>query len=454
MEERSTVYDAEGFTLKEAITEAKRCLQCKTEDCRKGCPIENEIPAFIRELANGNLGAASAVIARRSNLPAVCGRVCPREKQCEGACICNADGNGIKIGKLERFVADMDAEFEITPLPGLQQVKGRVAVIGSGPAGLTVAGDLAKMGFQVTVFDALQEAGGVLMYGIPEFRLPKDVVRMEIHKIEKLGVDFRLQVMVGTEITLDQILDEGYDAIFIGTGNAIGKDLSIAGGQLHGVLQATYLLQMVSLAEQGSVDRREIPVQAGDDVVVVGAGNTALDAARTAMRLGAASVRVLNRGLEADIPALPSGVVMAQEEGVEFISLIDSKELLGEDGRVNAVSCAIREPGADGKIVTSERRRLLKANKVVIAIGQKPAGRIVGSTKGIEIDAGGFVKVKERPYGMTTRQGIFSGGDVVHGPATVVRAMKDAKKVALGIAQYVEAKKLLEECGMQVLHEA
>ena len=447
---KETVYDTIGFTLKEAIMEAKRCLNCDNAECRKACPIENEAPAFIKELANGNLGAASAVIARRSNLPAVCGRVCPREKQCEGACILNKNGKGIKIGKLERFIADMDGELEITSEPRRIANKGKVAVIGSGPAGLTVAGDLAKMGFGVTVFDAQREAGGVLMYGIPEFRLPKEVVRREIRKIEKLGVEFRLHVMVGTELTLDRIFQDGYDAIFIGTGNAIGKNLPITGSELPGVLQATYLLQMASLANQGSVDEAEVPVQAGDEVIVIGAGNTALDAARTAMRQKAKTVRVLNRGREEDIPALPSGVQTAKEEGIEFISMIDSKRFLAEDGRVASVECVLREADETGKLVDSGKRRVIRANKVIVAIGQKPAGRIVGSTKGIEIDAGGFVKVQNHPYGMTTRHGIFSGGDVVHGPATVVRAMKDAKKVSLGIAQYVEAKKLMEECGMQM----
>ena len=450
MTEKNFEYDTTGFTLKEAIIEAKRCLDCQSQDCRKGCPIENEIPEFIRELANGNLGAASAVIARCSNLPAVCGRVCPREKQCEGACTLKKEGRGIKIGKLERFIADMDGEFEITPLPKLDEVKGKVAIIGSGPAGLTVAGDLAKIGFKVTVFDAQREAGGVLMYGIPEFRLPKEVVRREVRKIEKLGVEFRLHAMVGTELTLDDIFKEGYDAIFIGTGNAIGKNLPIDGAALPGVLQATYLLQMASLADQGSVDKKEVPVQPGDEVIVVGAGNTALDAARTAMRQKAKSVKVLNRGREEDIPALPSGVQLAKDEGVEFVSLIDSQCFLAEAGKVSGVECVWREADETGRIVNTAKKQILPANRVIIAIGQKPAGRIVGSTKGIAIDAGGFVKVKERPYGMTTRHGIFSGGDVVHGPATVVRAMKDAKKVSLGIAQYVEAKKLMEECGLQM----
>ena len=449
MAEKDFEYDPTGFTLREAIIEAKRCLHCAKPQCRKGCPIENEIPEFISELANGNLGAASAVIARRSNLPAVCGRVCPHEKQCEGACILNKTGRGMKIGKLERFVADMDGEFEITPLPKPVAVKGRVAIVGSGPAGLTVAGDLAKKGYAVTVFDGQKEAGGVLMYGIPEFRLPKDVVRREIKKIEKLGVEFRLSSMIGTEVTLDDILNQGYDAVFVGTGNSVSKSLQIEGSLIAGVLQAAYLLEMVALAGQGSVDAAEVPVRAGDQVVIIGAGNTAMDAARTAMREKAASVTVLNRSREEEIAAWPAEVELAKEEGVKVLSLLAPQRFLGNE-HVIGVECVEREIAEDGSVMDTDRAIVIPADKVIIAVGQKPARRIIGSTKGIQVDENGFVKVKERPYGMTTRHGIFSGGDVVHGPATVVRAMKNAKKVSLGIEQYVEAKKLMEECGLQM----
>jgi len=449
MAEKDFEYDPTGFTLREAIIEAKRCLHCAKPQCRKGCPIENEIPEFISELANGNLGAASAVIARRSNLPAVCGRVCPHEKQCEGACILNKTGRGMKIGKLERFVADMDGEFEITPLPKPVAVKGRVAIVGSGPAGLTVAGDLAKKGYAVTVFDGQKEAGGVLMYGIPEFRLPKDVVRREIKKIEKLGVEFRLSSMIGTEVTLDDILNQGYDAVFVGTGNSVSKSLQIEGSLIAGVLQAAYLLEMVALAGQGSVDAAEVPVRAGDQVVIIGAGNTAMDAARTAMREKAASVTVLNRSREEEIAAWPAEVELAKEEGVKVLSLLAPQRFLGNEHVIGG-ECVEREIAEDGSVMDTDRAIVIPADKVIIAVGQKPARRIIGSTKGIQVDENGFVKVKERPYGMTTRHGIFSGGDVVHGPATVVRAMKNAKKVSLGIEQYVEAKKLMEECGLQM----
>lgn len=442
------IYKAKGFTLKEAVAEAKRCLNCVKPTCRRGCPIENEIPAFIRELANGNLGQASAVIARRSNLPAVCGRVCPRERQCEGSCVLNADGRAIQIGKLERFIADMDGDLEITPLPKLWEEKGRVAVIGSGPAGLTVAGDLAKMGFKVAVFDAQSEPGGVLMYGIPAFRLSKSVVRREIQKIERLGVQFRTNVMVGQDLTLDDIFLQGFDAVFVGTGNSVAKNLNIEGKNLPGVVEATYLLQMVALVNQGSVDREEIPVRSGDRVVIIGAGNVAMDAARTAQRENAAQVTVVFRETENKIAALPSEVEVAKREGVIFTGLKSPVKFVG-DTKVTGVQCEIREKQGD-KVVGTGEFETIPADRVIIAIGQKPAARIIATTHGIEVNEGGFVRTKERPYGMTTRHGVFSGGDVVHGPATVVRAMKDAKKVALGIAQYVEAKKLMEECGLKI----
>ena len=291
-EERYIEYDANGFTLREAIVEAKRCLNCKKPTCRMGCPISNNIPEFIHALSQGDLGKASTIIAERSNLPAVCGRVCPHERQCEGSCILSRKGKGIKIGKLERFIADMDGELELVAPKKESSQPGKIAVIGSGPAGLTVAGDLAKMGFKVTVFDSNPEAGGVLMYGIPEFRLPKQVVRREVRKIKKLGVEFRLNVMAGVDITVDDMFAEGFDAIFIGTGNALSKSLSIKGINLPGVVQATYFLQMVELASCEAIDKEEIPIKAGEDVLVIGGGNTAMDAARTAMRQGAKSVTI------------------------------------------------------------------------------------------------------------------------------------------------------------------
>lgn len=444
-------YDTSGYTLREAIVEAKRCLNCKKPMCRTGCPISNNIPEFIEALSHGDLGKASMIIAERSNLPAVCGRVCPHERQCEGSCILGRKGQGIKIGKLERFIADMDGELELVAPKVETGNHGKVAVIGSGPAGLTVAGDLAKMGFKVTVFDSQPEAGGVLMYGIPDFRLSKQVVRREVKRIEKLGVEFKLNIMIGTELTVDDLFNQGFDAIFIGTGNSLSKSLPINGAKLSGVVQATYFLQMVELANSNSIDAVEVPIKQGDSVVVIGGGNTAMDAARTAMRCGAKSVKVVNRRREEDMAALKSEIEAAKEEGVEICALRGPLEIKGED-KVTGLECSVRKyDDALEKVVDTDDTELLVADKVIIAIGQKPASRIVDSTSGIDVDEYGYVVTRDNPYGMTMRHGVFSGGDVVNGPATVVVAMKDAQKVARGIAQYVEAKKLLEDCGMKMV---
>lgn len=448
--ERYIEYDANGYTLREAIEEAKRCLNCKKPLCRAGCPIANEIPDFIHALAQGDLGAASSIIAQRSNLPAVCGRVCPHERQCEGSCILNKKGAGIKIGKLERFIADMNGELDLVTNKAVKSQPGKIAVIGSGPAGLTVAGDLAKMGFAVTVIDSQPEAGGVLMYGIPEFRLPKLVVRREIKRIQALGVEFRLNVLVGSGLTVDELFAEGFDAIFIGTGNALSKTLDIEGRRLPGVMQATYFLKMFELANCGVVDEREILIHEGDNVIVIGGGNTAMDAARSAMRAGAASVKIIVRRRQEDMTALNAEIEAAIAEGIEIMPLLSPTKILGTT-HVQGLECTVRHYDAESeKIYDTEETISFDVSKIILAIGQKPASRIVDSTTGIEVDRDGYVMTRQQPYGMTTRHGVFSGGDVVNGPATVVLAMKDAQKVAQGIAQYVQAKKLMEECGLTI----
>ncbi|MCW2276964.1 NAD(P)-dependent oxidoreductase [Heliophilum fasciatum] len=437
----------QGYTPRQAIAEAKRCLQCAKPACRQGCPVENDIPQFIRALALGNIGEASAIIARRSNLPAVCGRVCPHEKQCEGRCILHKKGQPIHIGKLERFIADFDAEMAITQPTACPVLnKGKVAVIGSGPAGLTVAGDLAKQCFAVTVFDALEEPGGVLMYGIPDFRLNKEVVRREIRKIENLGVTFRTGVLIGQDLTIDDLFADGYDAVFIGTGTAVPKTLDVPGNELPGVMQAAYFLRIVALANAGKVSHREIPVSIGDHVFVVGAGNVAMDAARTAVRVGAARVTVIYRRSEADMTALQSEYESAQSEGVQFRWMSSPTQCIGDD-MLTGIELETMEFTNDDRrrLIATGQKETLRADKIILAIGQRPAARIISTTGGIEVNPHGYVITREKPYGMTTRKGVFAGGDVVHEPATVVLAMKAAKKVAAGIVMYVEAKKLLEE---------
>lgn len=423
----------ESFTTKEAIDEAKRCLNCKNPSCKKGCPIDNDIPDFIHQLSMGNMGDAMRIINEKSNLPAICGRVCPHEKQCQGHCVLYAKGKGIQIGKLERFIADFDTEMNLIREKLPQKTRGKVAVIGSGPAGLTVAGDLARQGFNVTIFEGQSEAGGVLMYGIPEYRLPKAVVTKEIQKIEALGVNFILNCLVGRDITIDQLFQQGYDAIFIGTGTALPKDLNVPGNTLRGIVQSSYLLHMVTIFNQNIVSRDAVPMHEGDRVAVIGCGNVAMDAARTAVRMGASSVTVLYHRTEADMSAIPSEYQEAVKEGVKFMWKTSTKEFLGDgDGKVTGI-----------RAETPEGIQDLPFDCVLLAIGSRPANRIVSTTTGIEVDETGYVIVKERPYGMTTRRGVFAGGDVVHRPRTVVLAMKAAKQVAAGIAQYVDAVKLL-----------
>ena len=328
----------ESYTIKEAIDEAKRCLNCKNPSCKKGCPIENDIPGFIHQLSMGNMGDAMSIINEKSNLPAICGRVCPHEKQCQGHCVLYAKGKGIQIGKLERFVADFDTDMNLIRERLPQKTRGKVAVIGSGPAGLTVAGDLARQGFNVTIFDSQEEPGGVLTYGIPEYRLPKAVVRKEIKKIEALGVTFILNCVVGKQITVDQMFDMGYDAIFIGTGTSLPKDLNVPGAKLRGVVQSSYLLHMVSIFNQNEINRDNVPLVAGEKVGVIGCGNVAMDAARTAIRMGASSVTVIYHRTEADMPAIQSEYQEAVKEGVKFLWETSTIEFLGnEDGHLVAI---------------------------------------------------------------------------------------------------------------------
>ncbi len=421
-----------GFTAKEAIAEANRCLNCKVPACQKGCPIANDIPEFIEALGRGNIGEASKIIARKSNLPAVCGRVCAHEMQCEGHCVLTKANKGIKIGKLERFIADFAFEMGI-PLDKVpQKTRGQIGIIGSGPAGLTVAGDMAKMGFAVTAFEAREEPGGILRYGIPGFRLPNEVVRREIVRIEALGVKFITNCVIGRDITVDQLFNQGYDALFIGSGTVVAKDLDLPGRDLTGIMQSSYLLRMNYLYMSGQLERSEVPVETEDDVVIIGAGNVGMDAARTAIRLGAGSVTVIERSTQENMAALPAEYEAALQDGVQFAWEVDIQDFIGEK-RLSGI-----------EIVRQGKTDILPVSKVFLAIGSKPANRIVSTTTGIDVDEDGYVITKKRPYGMTTRKGVFAGGDVVHRPATVVLAMKDAKQVALGMAEYVDAVKLLE----------
>lgn len=421
-----------GLGIKEAITEAKRCLNCKKPQCKSGCPIENNIPEFIHQIARGNIGEAHSIITEKSNLPAVCGRVCAHELQCEGNCVLAKKGNGIKIGQLERFAADFDFKMGLTMEPIQPKIRGKIAVIGSGPAGLTIAGDMAKVGFHATVFEAQPEPGGVLMYGIPAYRLPKEVVRREILRIEALGVNFVTDQMAGRDFTVDELFSKGYDAIFIGSGTALAKELDLPGKELPGIIQSSYFLRMNTLYGSNQIERKDVPLQKGDTVLVIGAGNVAMDASRSAMRMGADSVTVVSRDPQEKMPALQSEYDGAVEDGVQFLWSTSPIHFQGKDGKLTGLA-----------VKTEQGDQILPADKIFLAIGARPANRIVSTTNGIDVDDQGFIVVSERPYGMTTRKGVFAGGDVVHRPATVVLAMKEAKKVAQGMEAYVDAIKLL-----------
>jgi glutamate synthase (NADPH) small chain len=424
----------EGYSAKEAIAEAKRCLNCKKPSCVAGCPIEHDIPGFIFQLSTGNIGNALQIINQRSNLPSICGRVCPHEKQCEGHCILNKKDNPIRVGKLERFIADFDGDMELIHERLPEKNRGKVAVIGSGPAGLTVAGDLARQGFNVVIYENETQLGGVLMFGIPHYRLPKDIVKREIDKIAGLGVTFITNCMIGRDLTIDDMLERGFDAVFIGSGTAVPKSLEIPGANLVGVVQSSYFLRTVSLYNDKSIGKNEICIKKGDQVAIIGAGNVAMDAARTAVRLGAEKVTVIYHKTVDDISALKTEYNEAVEEGVNFSWNTSVKELYGHKNKLKGAKLSINNNEVNVDIDT-----------ILLAIGSRPANRIVSTTSGIEVSDTGYVITKERPYGMTTRKGIFAGGDVVHSPQTVVLAMREAKNVAKGIAQYIDAKKLLDE---------
>lgn len=426
----------QSLSMQEAITEAKRCLHCKVPLCRKGCPIGNDIPSFIHQLSKGNLGDAMAIINETSNLPAICGRVCPHEKQCQGHCVLNKKGNPVKIGSLEAFIADFDTQMRLQREMLPQKTRGNIAVIGSGPAGLTVAGNLARKGFAVTIYEGLEEPGGVLMFGIPEYRLPKTVVRAEIEKIAELGVNFITNTMVGENgITVDYLFQHGFDAIFMGTGTAVPQNMDdVPGAKLHGVSQSTYLLHQFNAYQEGAIARNMVPLRTGERVGVIGGGNVAMDAARTAIRLGA-DVTVIYRRTQEEMPAIKSEFDEAVNEGVKFWWKSSVTEFIaGEPGRLSSVT-----------VHTEDGDREEPFDRIFLAIGSRPANRIVSTTEGIEVDEKGYVKILERPFGMTTRRGVFAGGDVVHRPQTVVLAMKAAQEVAQGIEKYVDAVKLMQD---------
>ena len=432
-----------GYNAEEAKCEAERCINCKNAQCIKGCPVAINIPGFIEQVKQGNFEAAYQIISEDSALPAVCGRVCPQESQCEGKCIRGIKGEPISIGKLERFVADWAREQGIKPQGATEKKDKKVAVIGSGPAGLTCAGDLAKMGYDVTIFEALHEAGGVLVYGIPEFRLPKtDVVAKEIENVKSLGVKIETNVVVGKSVTIDELMDEeGFSAVFIGSGAGLPKFMGIPGEQANGVFSANEYLTRSNLMKSFREDT-PTPIMRGKKVAVVGGGNVAMDAARTALRLGA-EVHIVYRRSEEELPARVEEVHHAKEEGIIFDLLTNPVEILSdENGWVSGMKCIkmeLGEPDASGRrrpVEVPGSEFVIDVDTVIMSLGTSPNPLISSTTKGLEVNKWKCI-VADETNGKTTKEGVYAGGDAVTGAATVILAMGAGKAAAKGIDEYL-----------------
>ena len=435
-----------GYNKEEAMEEASRCLKCKNAKCMGGCPVSIDIPGFIKEVEAGNFEEAAKVIAKSSALPAVCGRVCPQETQCEGKCIRGIKGEPISIGKLERFVADWSRENGFVPAAPENTNGRKVAVIGSGPAGLTCAGDLAKMGYEVTIFEALHEPGGVLIYGIPEFRLPKStVVKTEVENVKKLGVKIETDVIVGKSVTIDELMEEeGFEAVFIGSGAGLPMFMGIPGENANGVFSANEYLTRSNLMKAFR-DDYDTPIAVSQKVAVVGGGNVAMDAARTALRLGA-EVHIVYRRSEAELPARAEEVHHAKEEGIIFNLLCNPVEILTDDnGWVNGMKCIrmeLGEPDASGRrrpVEIPGSEFVIDVDTVIMSLGTSPNPLISSTTKGLETNKRKCI-VAEESNGQTTKEGVFAGGDAVIGAATVILAMEAGRAGARGIDEYLSGK--------------
>ena len=436
-----------GYDEAEAVQEAQRCLGCKKPMCVAGCPVGIDIPGFIARLKEGDAVGASRVLARDSALPAVCGRVCPQETQCEGRCVLGVKGEPVAIGKLERYAADTARRMGVQAEPPKEKNGMRVAVIGAGPAGLTCAGDLARMGYEVKIFEALHQTGGVLVYGIPEFRLPKrEVVEAEIENVRRLGVQIETNVVVGRSVTIDALLDEeGYDAVFIGSGAGLPKFMGIPGENGNGVFSANEYLTRANLMKAFS-DEYDTPIVTGRRVAVVGGGNVAMDAARTALRLGAQTHIVYRRG-EQELPARAEEVHHAKEEGVVFDLLTNPREiLLDENGWVRGMVCVrmgLGEPDASGRrrpVEIEGSEFTMEVDTVIMALGTSPNPLIASTTQGLETNRWRCIVADEQD-GRTTKEGVYAGGDAVTGAATVILAMGAGKAAAKGIDAYLKGRK-------------
>ena len=432
-----------GYNKEEAMEEASRCINCKNAQCIKGCPVAINIPKFIEEVKNGEIEDAYHTISESSALPAICGRVCPQESQCEGKCIRGIKGEPVSIGKLERFVADWATRNEMKPVVTAEKKGKKVAVIGSGPSGLTCAGDLAKMGYDVTIFEALHEAGGVLVYGIPEFRLPKEaVVKKEIENVKALGVKIETDVVIGKSTTIDELLtEEGFSAVFIGSGAGLPKFMGIPGEQANGVFSANEYLTRSNLMKAFKEDS-QTPIMRAKKVAVVGGGNVAMDAARTALRLGA-EVHIVYRRSEEELPARVEEVHHAKEEGIIFDLLTNPVEILtDENSNVTGIRCIrmeLGEPDASGRrrpVEVPGSEFDMEVDAVIMSLGTSPNPLISSTTKGLEINKWKCI-VAEEENGQTTKAGVYAGGDAVTGAATVILAMGAGKAAAKGIDEYL-----------------
>ncbi len=435
-----------GYNEEEAVAEAGRCLNCKNAQCMKGCPVSINIPAFIQEVKNRNFEKAYEIISESSALPAVCGRVCPQESQCEGKCIRGIKGEAVSIGKLERFVADWARENGIRPKKAEKMNGHKVAVIGSGPAGLTCAGDLAKLGYDVTIFEALHEAGGVLIYGIPEFRLPKQkVVAKEVENVKALGVKIETNVVIGKSTTIDELMkEEGFEAVFIGSGAGLPRFMGIPGEQANGVFSANEFLTRNNLMKAFR-EEYDTPIMKGKKVAVVGGGNVAMDAARTALRLGA-EVHIVYRRSEEELPARVEEVHHAKEEGIIFDLLTNPTEILVDDnGWVKGMTCIrmeLGEPDASGRRSPVEIKGSefdMELDTVIMSLGTSPNPLISSTTEGLEINRRKCI-VADEENGATSKAAVFAGGDAVTGAATVILAMGAGKAAAKGIHEYLSEK--------------
>jgi glutamate synthase (NADPH/NADH) small chain len=435
-----------GYTEETALNEAARCLNCKNKPCTGGCPVAIDIPAFISKIVEKDYEGAYRKISEASSLPAVCGRVCPQENQCEKYCVRGIKGESVGIGRLERFVADYHNEHA-TDLPKKPQSNGhKVAVIGGGPAGLTCAGDLAKKGYEVTVFEALHLAGGVLVYGIPEFRLPKSIVAKEIETLKQLGAKIETNMVIGKVMSVDELFEEGFEAVFIGSGAGLPSFMKIPGENLKGVYSANEFLTRVNLMKAYK-DGSDTPIQKAKRVAVVGGGNVAMDAARCAKRLGAEEVYIVYRRSEGELPARKEEVEHAKEEGIIFKLLNNPTEITGgEDGFVNGIKCVemeLGEPDASGRrrpVVKEGSDFTIDVDCVIMAIGTSPNPLIKSTTKGLETQKWGGIIADEKT-GATSREGVFAGGDAVTGAATVILAMGAGKQAAKAIDEYIKEKK-------------